>query len=310
MWHITTCYRFRNPHTSTPFDSTAETRKWQQWADEFQLRGLLILGAEGFNTTLAAPNQEQLQTFKSKLIDYYHCPEILFKDSRSEAAPFKQFKIKIRPEIVTLGTPELVPTERHRHLSPEEWHQELATGEGVVIDTRNWYEYRIGTFKNAINPNIEQFSEFPKFMEKQGIQKDQKILIFCTGGIRCEKGILELERQGYHHVYQLEGGILNYLQKFPEGHFEGECFVFDGRLAVDKNLEPTKIYSFCPHCGQPAEIKKQCSYCGREFKICPSCNEISVIQETCSKNCAYHYRRNPQKKMIKKQVITKKNPHV
>jgi UPF0176 protein len=115
------------------------------------------------------------------------------------------------------------------------------------------------------------------------------MLIFCTGGIRCEKGILELQNKGYNNVYQLEGGILNYIKEFPNGKFKGECFVFDHRVALDQELKPSSIYELCPHCGQPGALKITCKRCDSDKCICNECATIEFKKDTCSKNCAYHY---------------------
>lgn len=264
-------------------------------AKELNVRGLLILGHEGFNTTCSAKSQESLKSWKEWMQDYFNCHGLFFKDSISEVMPFRRFVLKIREEIVTTGIPEMMPpVGKNFHLSPEEWNKVLKEEKDfVLIDTRNWYEYDIGTFKGAINPDIEKFTDFPKFMEEQGIDKNKKMLIFCTGGIRCEKGILELHNRGYNQVYQLEGGILNYMKAYPDDQFEGECFVFDHRVALDSNLEPSKKYKLCPHCGQPGEVKISCTRCDTETVICSECQKEAVIKETCSKNCAYHYKLHP-----------------
>lgn len=292
LWHVTTFYHF--VHLEDPKQIQAE---WNQKAKEHGLVGLLILGTEGFNTTCATTSLEQMNLFKAWVVSKFNCQDMMFKDSVSDIEPFQKFKAKIRTEIVTLGVPELQPDNKnHRHLTPDEWNQAMSEEDVVVVDTRNWYEYRIGTFKNAINPNIEQFTEFPEFFEKQSFAKDKKILIFCTGGIRCEKGILDLEQAGYKNVYQLEGGILNYLEKKPNDQFTGECFVFDSRVAVDQNLKPSQIYRLCPHCGQPGEVKKDCVRCDTTFVICTECEKKEVVGQTCSKNCAHHSRMHPGRK--------------
>ena len=292
MWYVTTFYRF------LPLENPDLVKiQWDHKADELGIRGLLILGKEGFNTTCCAPGESSLLAFKNWVLATFDCGDMLFKDSVSHVPPFLKFKSKVRTEIVTLGTPELIPDNKnHRHLSPDEWNQALNEEGAVVVDTRNWYEFRIGTFKNAINPNIEQFTEFPQFFEKQNYKKDQKILIFCTGGIRCEKGILELEKAGYENVYQLEGGILNYLEKKPNDQYEGECFVFDGRVAVDQNLAPTTKYKLCPHCGQPGEFRRECIRCDTEYSVCIDCEPKEIIGQVCSKNCAHHVRLHPGRK--------------
>lgn len=267
-------------------------------AKELDLRGLMILGPEGVNSTCSATVRERLEAFKTWVRDYFGAPGIAFKDSSCERAPFRRYKIKVRDEIVTAGLPGVLPPSgKNHHLSPAEWNRVLKEErDAVVIDTRNWYEFQIGTFKGALNPNIEKFTEFPEYIEKQGISKDRKMLIFCTGGIRCEKGILELQRQGYGNVYQLDGGILNYLEQFPNDQYEGECFVFDHRVAVDQNLEPSRRYGLCPHCGQPSEALVHCKRCDHAEKICNDCLQVPIQQETCSKNCAHQWSLHPGRK--------------
>ncbi|MFP5520620.1 MAG: rhodanese-related sulfurtransferase [Bdellovibrionia bacterium] len=290
---VSTFYLFKKLNDLESIKSALE-----QKAEELNIRGLLILGSEGFNTTCSATSVESLNQFKNWIQEYFDCHGLFFKDSHAYTAPFRRYKVKIREEIVTTGIPGVMPPEGvNHHLSPEEWNRVLKEeSDYVIIDTRNWYEYKIGTFKGAINPNIEKFTDFPEFMEKQGIPKDKKMLIFCTGGIRCEKGILELQNQGYNNVYQLEGGIINYLAKHPNEQFEGECFVFDHRVALDQNLEPSEKYGLCPHCGQPAETLVTCIRCDHDEKICENCREISIVGETCSKNCANQWKLHPGKK--------------
>ena len=267
-------------------------------AKELDLRGLLILGNEGINSTTSAPSKEALENYKQFLRDYFQISDFNFKHSESEKAPFNKFLVKIREEIVTLDTPELVPNmdKKNHHLSPTEWNKMMKEEDVVIVDTRNWYEYNLGTFKGALNPNIDKFTEFPKYLESQNISKDKKMLIFCTGGIRCERGILELQRQGYDNVYQLDGGILKYLEECPNDQFTGECFVFDHRVAVDQELKPSKKYGLCPHCGQPSSIKIECKRCDTENLLCDKCIEIEWKKDTCSKNCAYQYKLHPERK--------------
>lgn len=268
-------------------------------AKDYDMTGLIILAPEGFNSTVAAPTIEKLNQFKCELMNYFKLTELNFKDSVSEIQPFRRFQIKIRDEIVTLNTPHLVPgeTDKGHHLSATEWNQVLKNEPHVrVIDTRNWYETQMGTFKNAINPKIDVFTDFPKFMGQQNIKKDEKVLIFCTGGIRCEKGLLQLQEQGFDQVYQLDGGILNYLQEYPNDQYEGECFVFDHRVAVDQNLKPSKIYDLCPHCGQPAKTKIICKRCDTHRAVCDDCQQLNWKQVTCSKHCAHQLELHPDRK--------------
>jgi UPF0176 protein len=284
--YVTTFYKFK------PL-SQIETVKGdlERWAAELKVLGLIIIGAEGFNATVSCHDSQDMERFKDFVRSYFSEPTLFFKDSQSHKKPFRRFKVKVRPEIVTLAVPDLVPNEeKNHHLSPAEWNSVLKTEEDVlVIDTRNWYETKIGTFERAVNPGIDKFSEFPAFVEKNQIPKDKKMLIFCTGGIRCEKGILELQEQGFSNVYQLDGGILNYLDQFPNDQFKGECFVFDQRVALTQTLAPSEKYSLCPHCGQPADIPMTCGYCSSSALVCDRCVTREWKKDTCSKDCSYQF---------------------
>ncbi len=296
---ITTFYKFKTIENPEEFKTFLE---------ELALRtgtiGLIILGSEGINATVAGTSTDGLHQFKSEVGKKLGNLNLMFKDSESRKAPFRRFKVKMREEIVTLGTPELIPgIEKNHHLSPKEWNDVLKNEKDVVlIDTRNWYETKIGTFKNAINPMTDQFSDFPKFMETNNLDKEKKVLIFCTGGIRCERGILELQRKGFKDVYQLDGGILNYLKEYPDKEFEGECFVFDFRVAVDQNLKPTEKYLSCPHCGQPADMRIECKRCDTQALVCDDCIELDWKKDTCSKNCAHKLELHPGKKGAKQRM--------
>lgn len=298
-YYVTTFYKFL-----VISDVPAVQQALEKKAEELNVKGLIILGTEGFNSTVAAPSLESFAAWKKFICDYFQSPELFFKDSESHKAPFRRFKVKVREEIVTTGIPGVLPPlGKNHHLSPEEWNRVLKEeNDYVMIDTRNWYEYKIGTFKGALNPDIEKFTDFPEYIEQQGISKDKKMLIFCTGGIRCEKGILELQNQGYNNVFQLEGGIINYMKEFPNDQFEGECFVFDHRVALDQNLQPSVKYGLCPHCGQPSEIKITCGRCDSEELICVDCAKLEFKKDTCSKNCAHQFQLHPGKKGAKQLV--------
>lgn len=293
--YITAFYKFI--HYSEDQLKDLETALNQQ-SEKLQIRGLVILGKEGINSTVACPSQEGLEAFKNFIREQTQDAKLLFKDSFADSVPFRKFSIKLREEIVTLGTPDLFPDAlNNHHLSPTEWNKVLKEEKDfLLIDTRNWYEYKIGTFKGAVDPKIDQFTQFPEWFKQQEVPKDKKVLIFCTGGIRCEKGILELQQQGYDNVYQLEGGILNYMEQYPNDQYEGECFVFDHRVAVNQELKPSTVYGLCPHCGQPSHIVVQCKRCDHETKLCEPCTELEWKKDTCSKNCAYHLQLHPDRK--------------
>ncbi len=290
--HIATFYEFR---PQPPEELEARVNRLQIQARERGVLGLVIYGHEGINTTLSGP-LEALDAFIGDVHSICELTQPPIKRSSTHQHPFLKFKVKIRDEIVTLGDPALKPDDnetKHHHLSPADWHKMLTEEpDTVVLDTRNWYETRIGRFQKAVVPNLEEFQEFPQYLEKSKLPKDKKILIYCTGGIRCEKAIFEMERQGFNNVWQLDGGILAYLEQFPSEAFEGECFVFDHRVAVDQSLQPTKQYRMCPHCGQPADHRLECVRCDTPSIICVRCIETAHLR-TCSKNCAHHSERNP-----------------
>lgn len=280
---ITSFYRF------TPLSDAGVARiqsKMEDYATHTGLRGLCLLGKEGVNLTVSG-SEPAIAGFKDLLRTELGLNDLVFKDSRNAKHPFLVFKVKIKDEIVTLGRPDLAPTQPvNSHLSPAEWQAAMQDPDTVVIDTRNDYEVEIGKFKTAIDFKTKEFREFPEAVKNSGIPKDKKVLMYCTGGIRCEKAILAMHEQGYKNVYQLEGGILNYLKEYPFQEFEGECFVFDYRVAVDQELKPTQKYLLCPHCGQPANVPVQCVQCSTDAVICKGCHTAGLT--VCSKNCAHH----------------------
>lgn len=255
--------------------------------EEAGARGLILVGTEGVNGSICLPTS-RLNLAKSALTERYG--DLPFKDSPGTPSAFLKLKVRVRREIVTMGTPELVPQGPDHHLSPREYHEKILAG-AQILDVRNDYEMRIGKFQNAMNLNLEDFSEFPEALKNADLQRDQETLIYCTGGIRCEKAILEMRRQGYEKVYQLDGGILKYLEEFGEtGAYEGECFVFDYRVALDANLKPSEQFRLCPHCGEPSAQVIQCKMCGENQNVCHQCLAIDEHHKTCSKNCAHHSR--------------------
>ena len=278
---ITTFYKFSEFRALTFLQE-----EFLRQAIRDSVRGLLLIGQEGCNGTLSG-TKEAISRFK-KLI-HRHLGSLAFKDSWSDKHPFHDMKVKIKREIVSLNRPDIIPHNQHFHLSPQQWHQTLEEEDILMLDTRNKYETQIGHFKGAIDPKLNEFNEFPKYLKNSGLPKDKKMLMYCTGGIRCEKALLLAREQGYNNVYQLDGGILNYLKEFSHQQFQGECFVFDYRVAVDQQLKPSKKYRLCPHCGEPGDQEIECGQCGREDVVCLDCLSQSAEFKTCSKNCAHHF---------------------
>ena len=251
------------------------------------IQGLVILATEGINGTIAG-EPDAIAVFKEALLP--HFPAILFKDNEAKEQPFKRWFVKIRAEIVSLKNPDIVPKGSHNHLTPIEWNRVLDEEDVVVLDIRNTYETEIGMFEGAIDPGLRSFQDFPEYVARADIPKDKKILMYCTGGIRCEKALEEMQHQGYQHVYQLSGGILKYLEEYPHQKYKGECFIFDHRVAVDQDLKPTSHFHLCPHCGDPGDVHITCKKCQEGGVICHRCKKEPHFI-TCSKNCAYILKR-------------------
>jgi len=269
----------------------AAKRELEGFAAARGLKGLVVLGAEGLNATIAGSPQV-IADAKDLVRTLVSDPSLEFKDSIAAKIPFARFKVDVRQEIITTKDLAISSDESAaNHLTPKEWHEMIASDPDVVLlDTRNDYEVEVGSFEGAIDPKIKKFSDFQGYVEQAGLPKDKKLLMFCTGGIRCEKAVPEVKRLGFDKVYQLQGGILRYLEEYPNGFYRGECFVFDHRVAVDSNLQPSTRYSLCPHCGNPAQEKVSCGNCGKGAVICHHCKP-QHDRNSCSKNCAYHMRR-------------------
>ena len=241
--------------------------------DSLNIRGTLLLAREGVNGTIAGDNDSIM-----KSLDYLQKDKRLvgleYKFSYSEKPPFKRLKVKLKKEIVTLGVSNIDPTfSSGTYVKAADWNELINDPDVVLIDTRNNYEFEIGSFKGSINPNTETFRQFPAYT-KNNLEKyrDKKIAMFCTGGIRCEKSTAYLKSKGFENVFHLQGGILKYLEEVKEDDslWEGECFVFDDRVAVKHNLELGK-YDQCHACRFPIteEDKEHPHY--EKGTSCPRC---------------------------------------
>ena len=223
------------------------------------LSGLIIIANEGINGTICA--EENITEIVLDLIKrYIGINKLNIKESYSNNKIFKKLKIKLKKEIVTMGISKINPSqEAGTYIESNDWNKIIEDKNTIVIDTRNHYEVSIGSFKESINPNTKNFSEFPKWVDKNLSNKESKnIALFCTGGIRCEKATSLLRKKGFKNIYHLKGGILKYLEeiKKEESLFEGECFVFDKRVALDHDLKKGS-YSICHACGMPISLKDQ-----------------------------------------------------
>ena len=239
-----------------------------------RIKGSLLLAEEGINGTLAGA-RSGLDSVLCYLMAEPRFSDLEYKESCVDTMPFYRMKVKLKKEIVTMGVPAVNPNHRVGvSVDPEQWNALVSDPDVLVIDTRNHYEYTIGTFKNAISPHTRSFREFPGYVKNHLDQhKHKKIAMFCTGGIRCEKATSYLREQGFAEVYHLRGGILKYLEevKPEENLWQGECFVFDGRVAVNQNLERGS-HEMCYACRMPLTLEDRKSAAYEEGVSCPHCH--------------------------------------
>lgn len=222
-----------------------------------EVKGTLLLAEEGINGTIAG-TEAGIRAVLQRLRSDPRLADLVHKESWAPRMPFYRMKVKLKREIVTMGVPNIhAETMAGIYVRPEDWNELIADPEVVVVDTRNDYEYRIGTFERAVNPETRSFTEFPAWIEAQRqeggvLHGKRKVAMFCTGGIRCEKSTAYMRSLGYDEVYHLEGGILKYLETMPEENslWRGDCFVFDERVSVRHGLEPGN-YEFCRACREP-----------------------------------------------------------
>lgn len=245
------------------------------------VKGTLLIAHEGINGTIAGP-RKGIDTVLQFLRDIPAIGEFSYKESYSDEEPFYRTKVKLKKEIVTMGVTDIDPRQDvGQYVKPEDWNDLISDPDVLLVDTRNDYEVQIGTFKNAINPETETFREFPDYVEQHlDKTKHKKVAMFCTGGIRCEKSTAFMKQQGFEEVYHLQGGILQYLEDVPkeDSLWEGECFVFDNRVAVDHDLQPGQ-YDQCFACRMPiTEAEKQSEHYVKG-ESCPHCYDQTTEKQ-------------------------------
>jgi UPF0176 protein len=243
------------------------------------IRGTIIISKEGLNGTISG-QKKNLDAVIKKI-------QLLFNfknfdnnnKSKSLFQPFLKPKVKIKKEIVPMN---LIINSKERiassHLEPKEWNKLIKKKGTYIIDTRKPFEYEVGTFKKSINPNINNFRDFPKYLNK--LKKDKPVAMFCTGGVRCEKTSVYLKKKGFNNIYQLNGGILNYLQKIKkkDSLWKGECFVFDNRISLKHGLK-TGTFKMCSGCRKPISSKDRKSRKYEEGVSCPSCYDKLTLEQ-------------------------------
>lgn len=245
--------------------------------DAAGIKGTILIAREGLNGTVAGtdPAIEQVLSGIRSIPGF---EELEVKFSRAAAMPFHRMKVRIKPEIVTMGQPDIDPlADVGQYVAPADWNALISDPDTIVIDTRNDYETAVGTFKGAIDPDLKTFRDFPAWFRAErerllGQGKPPKVAMFCTGGIRCEKSTAFLKSEGMEEVYHLKGGILKYLETVPaeETLWEGECFVFDQRVTVGQGLAPGS-YQLCHACRRPLTAEDAASDLFEEGVSCPAC---------------------------------------
>ena len=235
------------------------------------VRGTIIISDEGINATVSGKRKNLdsavikiKETFKFKKFDSINLSKCKFQ-------PFHRAKVKIKKEVVPMGI-KISKRNTKNHLDPKKWNKLLRDKNTLLIDARKPFEYEVGTFKRSINPNVDNFREFPNYLKE--LKKNKNIAMFCTGGIRCEKASSFLEKRGFKNVFQLKGGIINYLKKVKkkESLWQGECYVFDNRVSIKHGLE-TGNFSMCSGCRKPISVGDKKSKKYEEGVSCPNCHD-------------------------------------
>ncbi|MEM7539999.1 MAG: rhodanese-related sulfurtransferase, partial [Pseudomonadota bacterium] len=244
------------------------------------LKGTVLVATEGLNGTIAG-SKSAIAQFVETLAEIPGLAGVELKYSAAPSAPFHRFKVKLRKEIVSMGVHDIDPARRSgKHVGAQEWDALLDDPSVLVLDTRNDYEYAIGRFSGAKSANTTNFREFPDQVDALKSEGFQKVAMYCTGGIRCEKASALLLAKGFEQVYQLDGGILRYLEDTPAARqkWEGECFVFDSRVAVKNDLSPGS-YEQCHACRRPLSATDMASNDYQPSVSCPHCvNETTTSQ--------------------------------
>ena len=267
MFHIFGFYKFK--------DLTKLSSFKEKFSNIFKLnsiRGSIIVTKEGLNGTISGKPQKVNNVIKG-LKSFYR-----FKNFDSENRshcnfqPFKKGKIKIKKEVVPIGKKFTIKNSKNSYIEAKKWNNILKDTNVKIIDVRKSFEYNVGTFKGAENPNLDNFRDFPNYFKK--FNKKNKIAMFCTGGIRCEKAANYLKREGFNNIFQLKGGILNYLKNISQNSsmWKGECYVFDNRVSVKHKLK-IGTYSICSGCRKPVSLNEKKSKKYNEGVSCPKCHD-------------------------------------
>ncbi|MET4105071.1 rhodanese-related sulfurtransferase [Hymenobacter sp. UYP22] len=278
----------------TPIDNPEQFREeHHRLCLSLNLLGRIIVAAEGLNGTVSgrrADCEEYMRLIKADP----RFAALEFKVEEAPAHTFQKLHVRVKSEIVHVGLPHIKPYERTGiHLSPTEFRDLKDQQDVIVLDVRSDYEHSLGRFKNAVTLDIENFREFPEKVQELEQYRGKKILTYCTGGIKCEKASAFLLEQGFEDVYQLHGGIIKYGLEAGGEDFDGKCYVFDGRVAVDVNSVNPTVISRCHHCRTPSDRMVNCAnpHCNAHVPLCETCG--AQLEGACSTTCQQHPDKRP-----------------
>jgi UPF0176 protein len=242
--------------------------------EDNHIKGTILVATEGINGTIAG-SEAAIDTVLCHIRDDERLAGLEEKRALSDSDPFLRLKVRLKKEIVTLGVGDVDSVEHTGHHVPAvAWNDLISDPDTIVIDTRNDYEYAIGTFEGAVNPEIRSFREFPAWIDAHPEFKGKRLAMFCTGGIRCEKATAYLREHGFDDVHQLDGGILKYLETIEESTsmWDGECYVFDRRVSVGHRLKPGNL-EVCPNCNAVLDDLARGTEGYRRGICCPACHD-------------------------------------
>ena len=266
MFHISGFYKFK---------SIKNIKKSKKLLNNFftkhDVRGTVIISIEGINGTISS-KKKLLELTLLKIKKIFNIAKFDSQNfAKNKFQIFHRGKVKIKKEVVPMGL-KIIKRNTKNHIEPRKWNKLITNKKTILIDARKPFEFNVGTFKGAINPEINNFREFPKYLKK--LDKNQKIAMFCTGGIRCEKASVYLDKKGFKNVYQLKGGIINYLKKVnkSKSFWNGECYVFDNRISLKHGLE-SGTHVMCSGCRKPVSFKDKKSNKYEEGVSCPNCHD-------------------------------------
>lgn len=272
-----------------------------------QLKGRILIDKKGINGTVGG-TPESILLYKSYMDGHFAFKNIDFKESDSDFIPFPKLQVRLRPEVITTGVPDEIDVgNTGKYITPDQFHSLLVKNEDIaILDMRNDYEWDVGRFKNAVRPPMNKFFELKDKISFYEQYKNKKIVMYCTGGIRCVPASAYFIKNGFDpkNVYQLKGGIVRYAEKYgDEGFFEGKCFVFDDRITIPVNKKAdASIVGVCLLCKSATDIYRNCrnKFCNRLYLCCDECAES--MKTTCQKECMDKIRSDEKVRPSRKKI--------